>query len=333
MIAGDLEIRIAAVYDQLNRDLKAAEQTSARSGAVSGQQFGQQFGTASTTYLSQAADGIKVKFQKALSGANLASTIANSLEAGIRSGSNEEAVKAAVAAIPIVGGLMNAISDAVVEAMTGREATAALNKAAKEQARQAIESRNRMVKLEVERIQTVQQADVDAAMEVDKRKGLIEKARLDIFNARAQTNERLAVQMDKQERDKIQEIQRLREQAIKDRLQRELRALDEADAKAKQIEDERKAREAKEIQDKKDREIARIDEEAGRRAAALREQSAAVQSSVSSFSTSFGTFKFSSYTEAEKKQVDRDILDQIKSIYAEARQLRNAVQSGAGGFN
>lgn len=333
MIAGDLEIRIAAVYDQLNRDLKAAEQTSARSGAVSGQQFGQQFGTASTTYLSQAADGIKVKFQKALSGANLAATFANSLEAGIRSGSAEESVKAAVRAIPIVGGLIDAVADAIVEGVTGAKALAAAEAARAEQEKKAVEFRNRLVKLEVERIQTVQQLEIDAAMEVDKRNGLIEKARLDIFNARAQTNERLTQNLDKQERDKIQEIQRLREQAIKDRLQRELRALDEADAKAKQIEDDRKAREAKEIRDKKDREIARIDEEAGRRAAALREQSAAVQSSVSSFSTSFGTFKFSSYTEAEKKQVDRDILDQIKSIYAEARQLRNAVQSGAGGFN
>jgi len=333
LIAGDLEIRIAAVYDQLGRDLKAAEQTSARSGAVSGQQFGREFGTASTTYLSQAADGIKVKFQKALSGANLAATFANSLEAGIRAGSVEAAANAAIGSIPIFGGLINAIADAVHEGMTGEKAKAAALAMQKDIERQAVEFRNRLTRLEVERIQTVQQAEVDAAMEVDKRKGLIEKARLDIFNARAQTNERLTQNLDKQERDKIQEIQRLREQAIKDRLQRELRALDEADAKAKQIEDERKAREAKEIQDKKDREIARIDEEAGRRAAALREQSAAVQSSVSSFSTSFGTFKFSSYTEAEKKQVDRDILDQIKSIYAEARRLRDAVQSGGGGFN
>lgn len=333
MIAGDLEIRIAAVYDQLGRDLKAAEQASARSGAASGQQFGQQFGTASTTYLSQAADGIKVKFAKALSGANLAATFANSLEAGIRSGSAEESVKAAIRAIPIVGGLIDAVAEAIVEGVTGAKALAAAEAVRAEQEKKAVEFRTRLTKLEVERIQTVQQAEVDAAMEVDKRKGLVEKARLDIFNARAQANERLAQNLDKQERDKIQEIQRLREQAIKDRLQRELRALDEADAKARQIEEERKAREAKELQDKKDREIARIEEEAGRRAEALREQSAAVQSSVSSFSTSFGTFKFSSYTEAEKKQVDRDILDQIRSIYAEARRLRDAVQSGAGGFN
>lgn len=333
MIAGDLEIRIAAVYDQLGRDLKAAEQTSARSGMVSGQQFGREFGNASTTYLSQAADGIKVKFQKALSGANLAATFANSLEAGIRSGSAEESVKAAIRAIPIVGGLIDAVAEAIVEGVTGAKALAAAEAVRAEQEKKAVEFRTRLTKLEVERIQTVQQAEVDAAMEVDKRKGLVEKARLDIFNARAQTNERLAQNIDKQERDKIQEIQRLREQAIKDRLQRELRALDEADAKARQIEEERKAREAKELQDKKDREIARIEEEAGRRAEALREQSAAVQSSVSSFSTSFGTFKFSSYTEAEKKQVDRDILDQIRSIYAEARRLRDAVQSGAGGFN
>jgi Zn finger protein HypA/HybF involved in hydrogenase expression len=333
LIAGDLEIRIAAVYDQLNRDLRTAEQASARSGAASGQQFGQQFGTASTTYLSQTADSIGAKFRKALQGANLAQTFANSIEAGIRSGSTEESVKAVMRSIPFVGGLVDAVAEAISEGITGAKALAAAEAARAEQEKKAVEFRTRLTKLEVERIQTVQQAEVDAAMEVYKRKGLIEKARLDIFNARAQTNERLTQNLDKQERDKIQEIQRLREQAIKDRLQRELRALDEADAKAKQIEDERKAREAKELQDKKDREIARIEEEAKARASTLREQAAAVQSSVSSFSTSFGTFKFSSYTEAEKKQVDRDILDQIKSIYAEARRLRDAVQAGGGGFN
>jgi hypothetical protein len=179
LIAGDLEIRIAAVYDQLGRDLKAAEQTSARSGMVSGQQFGREFDNASSTYLAQAANGIKLKFQKALSGANLAATFANSLEAGIRSGSAEESVKAAIRAIPIVGGLIDAVADAVVEGVTGAKAMAAAEAARAEQEKKAVEFRTRLTKLEVERIQTVQQAEVDAAMEVDKRTGLFEKARLD----------------------------------------------------------------------------------------------------------------------------------------------------------
>jgi DNA repair exonuclease SbcCD ATPase subunit len=332
VIAGDLEIRIAAVYDQLNRDLAAATAASAKAGQSSGAQFGQQFGTASSTYMSQAADSIKMKFQKALQGANLAQTFANSLEAGIRSGSASEAATAAIRSIPIVGGLMDAVAEAIVEGITGAKAAAAAEALRSEQERKATEFRNRLTRLEVERIQTVQQAEVEAAMDVDKRRGLVEKARLDIFNARAQTNERLAQNVDKQERDRIQEIQRIREQAIKDRLQRELKALDEADAKAKQVEDERKAREAKELQDKKDREMARIDEEAKRRIEVLREQQVAVQSSVSTIQTAHGSFRFSSYTEQEKKQVDKSILEEIKTISATAARMRDAVQAG-GGFN
>ena len=332
MIAGELEIRIAAVYDQLNRDLAAATAASAKAGQSSGAQFGQQFGTASSTYMSQAADSIKMKFQKALQGANLAQTFANSLEAGIRSGSASEATAAAIRSIPIVGGLIDAVAEAIVEGITGAKAAAAAEALRSEQERKATEFRNRLTRLEVERIQTVQHAEVEAAMDVDKRRGLVEKARLDIFNARAQTNERLAQNIDKQERDRIQEIQRIREQAIKDRLQRELKALDEADAKAKQVEDERKAREAKELQDKKDREMARIDEEAKRRIEVLREQQVAVQSSVSTIQTAHGSFRFSSYTEQEKKQVDKSILEEIKTISATAARMRDAVQAG-GGFN
>lgn len=332
MIAGELEIRIAAVYDQLNRDLTAAATSSSRAGQQAGAQFGQQFGTASSTYLSQAADSIKFKFQKALQGANLAQTFANSLEAGIRSGSASEAVSAAIRSIPIVGGLIDAVSEAIVEGITGAKAAAAAEALRSEQERKATEFRNRLTKLEVERIQTVQQAEVEAAMEVDKRRGLIEKARLDIFNARAQTNERLAQNLDKQERDRIQEIQRLREKAIRDRLQRELKALDDADAKARQIEDERKAREAKELQDRKDKEMARIDEEAKRRIDILREQQVAVQSSVSTIQTAHGSFRFASYTDQEKKQIDRSILEEIKTISATASRMRDAVQNG-GGFN
>jgi len=330
VIAGDLEIRIAAVYDQLNRDLAAATAASAKAGQSSGAQFGQQFGTASSTYMSQAADSIKMKFQKALQGANLAQTFANSLEAGLKSGSADAALSAAVRGIPIFGGLMDELTRQIAygEELALREA----EDAAKELERKRSEFRNRLTRLEVERIQTVQQAEIDAAMEVDKRRALMEKARLDIFNARAQTNERLTQNIDKQERDRIQEIQRLREQAIKDRLQRELKALDEADAKAKQVEDERKAREAKELQDKKDREMARIDEEAKRRIEVLREQQIAVQSSVSTIQTAHGSFRFSSYTEQEKKQVDKSILEEIKTISATAARMRDAVQAG-GGFN
>lgn len=333
MIAGDLEIRIAAVYDQLNRDLKSAEQASARSGTAAGTQFGQGFDNSSSTYLQRAADGIKMKFAKALSGANLAATFANSIEVGIQSGSASEAVQAAIKSIPIVGGLMIAVADAIHEGMTGEKAQAAVEELRRASEKKATEFRNRLTRLEVERIQTVQEAEVAAAMEVDKRRGAIEKARLDIFNSRAQTNERLTQNLDKQERDRIQEIQRLREQVIKDRLQRELRALDEADRKERDAAEEKKRREAADIADKKAKEMARIDEEAKRKIDVLREQQMSVQTAVGTLQTAHGAFRFAAYTDTEKKQVDQSILSEIKMISETARRMKDAVQSGSGGFN
>jgi len=335
VIAGELEIRIAAVYDQLNRDLAAAQTASARAGQQSGQQFGQQFDTASSSYMQRAADQLKTKFAKSLSGMNIAMNLANGLEASIKSGSGEDAWRSALRSIPF-GGLAEAIGDSIVEAVTGQKAEQAAQEAARIAENARTEARNRLKRLEIERVQTVQQAEIDAAAETDKRKAAIEKARLDIYNARNATNQRLVDALDKQERTKIEEIQKLREQAIKDRLQRELRAIDEMEAKERKAQEERekKEREAAERQEaeRRKREIDRIDSEMKQRIDALREQQVAVQSSVSSVQTAHGTFRYSSYTDAEKKQIDRSILEEIKTISATAAAMRNAVNAG-GGFN
>lgn len=335
MIAGELEIRIAAVYDQLNKDLTAATAVSAKAGQAAGQQFGSGFETVSSGYFQKASDQLKTKFAKAFSGFNLAQNVAGGIEEGLRSGSWETALQSSLRSIPF-GGLAEAIASAIFEGLTGAKAMEAEQAAMREREKINQEYRNRYTKLETERIQTVQQAEVDAAMEQDRRRGLTEKARLDIFNARTATNERLAQTTEKREKDKILEIQAIREKAIRDRLARELKAIDEAEAKEKEaIERKAKAeREAKEKQEseRKAREIEKIDAEMKTRLDALREQQAAVQGSVGTIQTAHGAFKFASYTDAEKKQIDRSILEEIKTISATAQRMRDAVQV-SGGFN
>jgi len=67
----------------------------------------------------------------------------------------------------------------------------------------------------------------------------------------------------------------------------------------------------------------------------LEEERTAAMSAVGTTSTAFGTFRFSSYTDAEKKAIDKDIAAKLGTIATEIKRLADNPQSigmSAGGI-
>lgn len=367
MIAGDLEIRIAAVYDQLSSDLKAAEQASARSGGAAGDGYGKGFEKGIKGYLQRTADQIQMQLGKAFQATNIARTFAAGLEEGAKGANFGDVIVNTVKSLPLIGTLASMIESGISIGLGTAEQEAKLA-AARIREAEATQALTQVQKRDEEVTRQKYQNEMEEALRVeDRRKAAQIKARMEFHEIEVRKAADLENAKSESERRSIVERSVLEFEATRKRLEDQYRTIDEAEAEAeskrqeaaqKKADDERRFYEdLYEYLDKQEQKMAEderkmwediadyvdeISKKAEKRIEDLRKQAqdiekerADVASQVGTVSTSFGTFRFSPYTEQEKKQIDREMVAKLTAIAADIAKLAanpGSIMAGQGGI-
>lgn len=340
--AGDIELRITASYAVLEEKLKESTRVATASGREAGISYAHEFESQATGWLDRASAQIKNKLRAATSPLALINTLSTALESAAEGADIGTILANSIKSVPVAGAIYG-IGEALGAIITGAAQKAQETLAAEAETKR-LEERTRILK-----------ASADSERKIVEETGAVRR-KMEIEAARSAGDEILAlrrtqedelVRLREQTARQIEEIEKKGRSAVfedEKKAVRDLEAerrreieqrysnqIERARIAAEREERDRAEREAA-AQKRRDAEIARIRKEGEQEMARLEQQRMGVLSAVGQTSTAFGTFRFSEYTDAEKKEVDRSILQQIIAIGNRTIALVDAVRSGGGGF-
>ena len=332
MIAGKIEVEISGVYAKLETDLKAAAATAKPAGQMAGQNFAQGFEKSSDAVMNRHIAAIKAKLIAATGALAITNSLSASLQAGAEGADIGTALAAGVKSLPLVGSIYT-IFESIGAIMTDRVgkqakimaeevATKAREEAFKEKNRLKNESDNALAGRKNDNTELRGQRNIQlATQEGDLRKIAAKKAELEIYQSTRKTNADLQTAKSGAEKDEIRKRQAMEFEMIRSKIAFEYKEIEERERKLAQeklaADTERYNEETKKIMD--------IERE---KTLALDEQRKSVMTAVGSTNTSFGTFKFAEYSPTEKKDIDRQIVSELKAIKEASQRMMTA-----GGFN
>lgn len=352
MIAGSLQIQIEAEYAKLEDQLRDVASKSEDAGKKAAEKFGAKFNEAVKGFGKQAAEGLSDELGKIGKPKQMIAVVAAALKEAAAGGGWQETLLAGLKSIPIVSA-MSDIIESVMKIATGaaaQEAKAAADTAKADKAYAAAKARTDDINArQVQHEDALLQAKIDNAVAVgDAYAEAYAVADLEYQKIARKRDEDLKKSTD----DENGKQRKMIEQTYQDDLAAITRTYDlkvqKADeAAAKEAEAQRKAAEqtATEAFEKKKKEaedLAKLnkkleDDEIKRMKKvhedifkATKESDAARASAAAeagSMSTSFGTYTYSAYTDADKKANDEKMVSELKNVV-------KAIQtnSAAGGF-
>ena len=353
MNAGSIEIAIAASYAQFENDLKKVAQAAGPGGQQAGDAFGRGFETTSQTYIQRTADQIKVQVSKATNALNIGKTLAAGLEEGAKGAGLGEILTNTIKSIPMIG-IFASMTESIISWSLGvaeEEAKAAAARVKEEFALQAA-SQTAQKSEEVSK-QRMRNELEQALRDDDKRRAAQVKARAEFHDIELRKQADLEEAKSKTEKQLIIERANLEFEATRKRLEDEYALIEKAeqekeqkkaDAAQKLAEQDQRLLEdmwswlndtAKKKTDELAKQAAARIKDLTKEAADIEKERAAAMSEVGTVSTAFGTFRFSAYTDAEKKQIDKEMLDKLRTIATEITRLNTANPSlamNAGGI-
>lgn len=321
MNAGNIYIGVEAVYEKLLAQFKDVATRSEQAGKGAGKAFAQGFSENAKEGSSKIVAEIERKFKAALG----ATAITNAFRAALRAGAEgqdwKDAILAGIKSLPLVGPLTQAFEDAIriatgqAEKDADRAREAARQQQQREYSRQreqtAALERDDIAKRALDRQEARLRKEIASAVDAeDKRAEARKKAELELFRLARQRDADLSKAFRDDRKAAIRQTYEDEAALVEQNLQREYRLIEKAES---EIEADRaeKTREriAKELEGLQsnisDLEQKRID----------------FGKDIGTTSTSFGTFRFSAYTDEEKKRVDQQIVEEIRAIKERAAQI------------
>lgn len=346
MKAGEIEITVAANYAELDSQMKQVVATATAGGGDAGDGFGDKFQASLKRHLETSANQMRMQLIKAAG----AIAIGNALKAGLQAGAEgadfTESLTRAVKSVPLVSTVYD-IFEAVGQIITG-EARKNAEILETEAEAAAIRARTKFKMLQQEQVAgreediarlTIQGAVEQAQREANARKVAQAKTRLELHDLEMRKQKDLANAKSEQEKELIRERTVLEFGMIEKRLAEEYRQIDAAEAekqaKAKEAADKAAAEAEQEISDLVEfmnssaelsaaelaKESEKQLEELNGQMEDLEAQRMAAASATGTAQTSFGAFRFQSYTDDEKKAVDANILAEIVQINRKASDI------------
>jgi colicin import membrane protein len=352
MLAGTLQIQIEAEYAKLEDQLRDVASKSEDAGKKAAEKFGAKFKDAIKGFGKQAAEGLSEELGKIGKPKQMIAVVAAALKEAAAGGGWQDTLLAGLKSIPIVSAMSDIIEN-TIKLVTGaakQEMKAAADSAKADKAYAAAKARTDDINArQVQHEDALLQAKIDNAVAVgDAYAEAYAVADLEYQKIARKRDEDLKKSTD----DENGKQRKLIEQTYQDELAAITRNYDmkvsKADeAAAKEAEAQRKAAEdaataVYEKQQKDAEELAKLnqklaaDEEKRQRkiaddvAKATKESDQARSAAVAesgSISTSFGTYTYSAYTDAEKKSNDEKMVAGLKDVVKAIE-----TQSATGGF-
>lgn len=324
MIGGSLVIDVEASYEKLEKDLIEIASKAAQSGDLAGKEFGSEFQKATKTGLMKIEEEITSSLKRAVGSKSIAQAFAASLKTAATGGDIADVlqnISESFNRVPILGSFVQA-GGAVADLIYGS------SKAAGEAAKQMekVERAAAAAAYYEDKMNAQRQALRDGALdhetallrlqmsnmeELEDKRGVVRKRlEIELFEAQRQRDQSESVLTDPKLLSAVGVRYEDQVAEAKERARRGENAIVRAEAEKAKAEAETKA--------KKDGERVKelLDE-----VAALEKTRVEMSQATDSASTAFGTFKFSAYTEIEKRDNDKYLLSEVRRISAVAAKI------------
>lgn len=356
MNAGSIEISVEADYEQLQSSMEKSVKGATKAGAEAGSGFGGKFAEAQSKYIDKAIADISNKMRKAFGAVAIGTALSSTLEKAAAGSSFSEAIVSSIKSIPIIG-LVATIIESGIKLGAGayeseqrtlrgqqrlKEAEEGLRialdnekkiddgKKASELARQdgsfrlgmerAKASGDAVKLLEESRFQENQLLWREQQEKLLAAKSDTEKKNLDMVYF--YEKEAIKTKYDFEVKEAIKAKQEIADKELKDDQER-VAKLSESMAKAIEKEAEDRAKLDQEAAEKLQERLIEADKMRAEAALKGDEDRLKVAQSTGSMATSFGSFTFAGYTDEQKKEVDKSILETIKDINKKASDFVN----------
>lgn len=321
MNAGNIYIGVEAVYEKLLAQFKDVATRSEQAGKGAGKAFADGFSENAKEGSSKIVAEIERKFKAALG----ATAITNALRAALRAGAEgqdwKDAILAGIKSLPLVGPLTQAFEDAIKIATGQAEKDADRAREAARQQQQREYSRQREQTAALERDDIAKRAldrqearlrkEIASAVDAeDKRAEARKKAELELFRLARQRDADLSKAFRDDRKAAIRQTYEDEAALVEQNLQREYRLIEKAESEI----------EADRAEKTRDR-IAKELEGLQSNISDLEQKRIDFGKEIGTTSTSFGTFRFSAYTDEEKKRIDQQIVEEIRAIKERAAQI------------
>jgi hypothetical protein len=352
MIAGSLQIQIEAEYAKLEDQLKDVASKAEDAGKKAAEKFGAKFKEAVKGFGKQAAEGLSDELGKIAKPKQMIAVVAAALKEAAAGGGWQDSLLAGLKSIPIVSAMSDIIEN-TIKLVTGaakEEMKAAAESAKADKAYATAKARTDDINARaMQHEDALLQAKIDNAVAVGD-------AYAEAYAVADLEYQKIARKRDEDLKKSTDDENGKQRQAIEQTYQDQLAAItrtydlnvqkaDEAIAK-EAAEQKKKAEEvataAYDKQQKDAQDLAKLnkklaDDEAKRqkkiaddilKATTESDQArASAAATTGSMSTSFGTYTFSAYTDAEKKNNDEKMVSELKNVVKAIE-----TQGSAGGF-
>lgn len=358
MNGGKIEISIAAVYSQFEADMKNAAAAAVPGGKAVGQGFANGFQSGSTGYMDRTINDIQGKLTKAVGAFTIVNSLGEALKAAAESGDWTRALEAGIKSVPVVGtfvgwgeALYDIINQTAAKAAAQQEVLGKqqrlneINKAkidaenrARAEADAYAEQEQKLADDAEKATQRALQKEYDLRKEFEAkqleasgrmRESIIARSALKEAQILREMNDQIEGAKSEAEGLALTKIANQRIQNLRAETKIELEAKDKADAERRAKDAEERIKAEQKVLDAAYEKVKANDE----KAAQIMADRLTGGAETGSVGTAFGTFKFGSYTDSEKKANDKTMvtkLDEIaKSTRATTEQLK---RSGSGGF-
>lgn len=325
MNAGEIEIIIAANYDKLEEQLSTAVGRTADAGRRAGEQFGKSMEQQTSRYIDRIAGEIKRKLVQAVGAISIANSFRAALEEGASGGSVTDAITAGVKATPLVNiayGIMEAIGNIMLGTAAKSAELAALeleNRRLDAMRKARIEMENalanrRMDNVELESRNRIQKAQVEG----DLRAAAARELELELYQIRRkQQQDLLNARSEAEKQEILKRASMEREMATRAYVQRNQQiAQDEEDERQRLLREQEEKRKIK-VEDRQ-REIDQL----MRRIKDIEDQRLTAQQSVGEMQTSFGTFRYMTYTPDEQRRNAIILNEEVRKVNKQINDIK-----------
>lgn len=304
-----------------DKTMSKVKTTAATTGATAGGAFKDEFVKQQDGLATNFAKSVQNSIRGAFAAAAVAAALRTTLESAAEGANIGDSLAAGIKSIPVIGavasafetglGLALGVFDEERKTEQMRKSAQELEARAERVAQEAAKREEQILERKDQVADLVAQKEVRAAMEAgDERLAATLEAERQIAALRKRIDEELGNAKWEDEKQGIRDLYAAEKALIdqqRDEKYEEI-ARKEAEVQKKAAEAEQKRREETLAALKTDLE-------------SIQSQRDAIRGATASASTAIGEFKFAAYTDSEKKQLDQDLLSQVRQINSKAASL------------